>query len=96
MKVGSLVVCIEKLEAPPDVAPYVKWVPIGDGETIYTVRAVDERVDMTWLLFEEGCIGMMPDGIEIHAHLPAFKEIQPPMSLEALMSEVEEFELFSV
>lgn len=97
MQVGSLVVCIEQLEAALYVAPYVKWVPVGDSETVYTVRKIERGIDgRVWVLLEEGCIGTLPSGEEIYAHQPAFKEVQPPMSLGALMEEVDSFELFVV
>lgn len=93
MKVGSLVVCIKTPIVPDEFKHFVKWLPVGDNETIYTIREIGEAA----AFLEEGVIGIDPDdGGECGIKLHLLREIQPPMSLEGLMEEVEEFELFTV
>jgi len=98
MKPGSLVVIIKQPEAPG--RPSVKWLPVGDGETIYTVRSIEEDDDEPepGVLFEEGVIGYSEDGSEYGVFISFVKEIQPPeeVSISALMEEVNEMELFAV
>lgn len=100
MKAGSLVV-VKKLNVPADWMQLVKWLPVDDEETVYTVREITEGVvDMgaeTNAVLEEGTIGISPyDGREMGIKLPWLKEVQPPMSLDELMEEVNSKELFKV
>lgn len=93
MQVGSLVVCIKTPDIPERYKHFVKWLPTGDSKTIYTIRAIDS-ISAT---LEEGVIGIDPsDKNELSVSLDLLKEIQPPMSLEALLEEVMEKELFTV
>ena len=88
MRVGSLVVCTEVLTASPDIIPFVRWIPQVDN--LYTIRAITEDSNLLWVVLEEGVIGTFCN-IEIHAIITAFREIQPPLDLSLLLSEIETF-----
>lgn len=99
MKPGSLVVVIDQPEA--NGHPDIKWLPVGDSETIYTVRKIEESPDEQepGVMFEEGFIGYNSfTGQEFGVFISFVKEIQPPeeVSISALMEEVNEMELFVV
>lgn len=99
MKPGSLVVCIRQPKA--NGHPDVKWLPVGDGKTIYTIREIDDGPEEPepGAMFEEGVIGYNSvTGQEVGVFLSFLKEIQPPeeVSISALMEEVNEMELFAV
>lgn len=86
MKVGSLVV----VEGIPDRARSilgVSWLPVSDGETIYTIRGIYE--DRAAYL-EEGIVGYnLLDGTEISIDFMYLREVQPPMTvtIESLLEE---------
>ena len=91
IKIGSLVVVLpilpgEKLRT--DVK--FDWLPILDGETIYTVRKIDTCYSsVAAVMFEEGVIGFNPHGPgdgELGVPINQVKEIQPPMEIK-----IEEF-----
>lgn len=95
MQVGSLVVHTRKPIIPEEYKDDIKWLPVADSETGYCVRGFSN--DNKLLYLEEGVIGTDPlDGEELGIAVKLFKEVQPPMSLGALMEEVEEMELFAV
>jgi len=86
MQVGSLVICIEKLFAPPYLINFVRWVPQVDS--LYVIRDIKNDGGLKWVVLEEGVIGVW-SGTEIHALQSAFRELQPPMNLSLLLSEEE-------
>ena len=96
MKPGSLVVVIRPVNTGGD--PGVKWVPVGDNETPYVVREIRECPTGLGVMFEEGVIGLNPDGSEWGLDIKLVREIQPPeeVSISALMEEVNEKELVAV
>ena len=91
IKIGSLVVVLPLMPGET-LRTDVKfdWLPVSDGETIYTVRKIDTCTSKTKVvMFEEGVIGFNPHGLgdgELGVPIKQVKEIQPPMEIK-----IEEF-----
>lgn len=86
MKVGSLVV-IKPFEVN---IPYIeelwntkiKWLPVRDEKTIYTIRGIDSDIGV---YLEEGIIGYNShNNREISIRFSYVKEVQPPISSEEI------------
>ncbi len=88
MKVGSLVVILP-YEPSAQLKQFIKWRPINDGKTIYTVRTLEGITDQG-VVFEEGIMGYNHLGIEIGIWIGVVKEIQPPISSEEIAELVED------
>lgn len=90
IKAGSLVVVKKSLTESVKNFSYLEtilWLPVCDEQTLYTVRAIEQRKKGLGVLLEEGVIGFgLYSGIEIAINLRHVIEVQPPMQL----TEVEE------
>lgn len=100
MKIGSLVVIKTLPPVNESVRPHIKWMPVQDENTIYTVRSIDKDHAGTELaLLEEGVLAIEPlTGIEYGIRTEYLREVQPPeaVSISLLMKEVNEKELFTI
>lgn len=100
MKVGSLVVCIKL--GSIKISGQIKWLPIPDSNTEYTVREITHEnppyQHEIAVRLEEGIIGYNHYNQELAMPIEFLKEVQPPeaVSIDALMEEVNEKELFAV
>lgn len=89
---NSLVVCKE-CEPNPDFLKQIKWMPVCDENTIYTIREVVKSWDpdiqgfTICVLFEEGVIGIEQNGMEFAFPIAFCIEVQPPMDIKALLEE---------
>jgi hypothetical protein len=95
MKVGSLVVLLGGNQTTPELLKQfgwnVKWMPIADEKTIYTVREmVDIPHNKPGIRLEEGIIGTDKLGKELWWVREYAREIQPPVSSEEIAELVEE------
>jgi hypothetical protein len=95
MQVKSLVVCL-RLEIHPENKPFVKWIPVADEKTIYTVRDIIPKSHIAGhtedgVYLEEGVVGFTPYGYEITIPISWLREVQGPgeLDLEAIMKEEE-------
>ncbi len=90
---GTIVVCL-KASADPQMAQYIKWLPVMDENTPYMIRdfipasQVWDKVDA--VTFEEGIIGHIPNGGEIYFPASLVREILPA---EDISEEVEDMML---
>lgn len=87
MKKGSLVVVKKGTinAASSNTLPYIKWLPIDDEETIYTIREIVVYKQETGALLEEGIIGYSDNGKEMAIEISYLIEIQPPMEINELL-----------
>lgn len=84
MKPDSLVVVLP-FPKDPNIMQYVKWLPVEDEETIYTVRSIEEENGYERILFNEGVIGHLPNEQEIGLYIKFVREVQPPMDLTEVL-----------
>lgn len=79
IKVGSIVAVKNGWDIHPDNIPFVKWRPVCDEKTPYTVRACDGKC----ALLEEGIIGIHPLlNCEYGVNLEYLIELLPPENVE--------------
>jgi hypothetical protein len=98
MKVGSLVVVKPLPPLKGEEVQYIKWIPVDDEETIYTVRGIRGDGDTSFIGLEEGVVGYAPYGIELFISIVFFKEVQPPeeVAISELLEECFEREAFMI
>lgn len=86
MKEGSLVV-VKKFRTRPEYNNNIVWLPIGDEQTIYTIRKIFKDEENTTLAsLEEGVIGYIDDDKELGIPLRLLIEVQPPVDLTQIFS----------
>lgn len=92
MKVGSIVVA-RKCEPDDEIKPFVKWLPVMDEKTPYTIRTIDvgSRSGALGATFEEGIIGETRAKGELIFPLDYLREILPPeeISIESIIEQEE-------
>lgn len=91
MDKGSIVVVKSKFNE--DLATcrgreYIKWLPIADESTPYTLRSVQYVDGRVSAYFEEGIFGYRPDGKELGILIEYLRELLPPKSSEELLEEI--------
>ena len=86
MKPGSIVV-VKKLPPESDFSN-VKWLPVDDERTPYTLKNPIYYNCMTFWTFEEGYIGTNSDGIELGINKSFIREILPPGEIPEEIKEI--------
>ena len=84
MKAGSIVVILP-FTVPTEILHLVKWLPIRDEQTPYTVREIVEDNSGIGVRLEEGIIGY--GNAELVIDIKYVREVMPADMLEQLMEE---------
>jgi len=89
MKVGGIVVCLPIGTIDSTQAGFIKWLPVQDKNTPYTIRGIDKSPisGRRGVTFEEGVIGHNKSGKELMFPIENIREILPP---EDIAEEVED------
>ena len=69
----------------------IKWLPVQDEKTEYTIRRVFENDGDSWVLFEEGVIGtVIVGGVveEIGLRIKFVREVQPPQEVQLFVNNI--------
>lgn len=88
MQNGSLVVVLllpEKVKAIY-LAGGVRWLPVDDESTEYTIRSIGKSEQgKTCVVFEEQSMGVAPDGLEFALEIKYVREVQAPFNFEEIL-----------
>ena len=83
MQVGSIVVVLKLPSPPPLLKDFIKWLPVDDERTPYTLATIAEhKPNKLSVTFEEGVIGYAPNGREIEMSSKYVREILPPSPID--------------